>query len=32
MIFEKNEVNTGRQFEFDVAKTFAVLFMIDNMK
>ena len=28
MIFEKNEVNTGRQFEFDVAKTFAVLFMI----
>lgn len=27
-MLDRNEVNTGRQFEIDLAKTFAVLFMI----
>lgn len=27
-MLDKNEVNTGRQFEIDIAKAFAVLFMI----
>ena len=27
-MIDKNILNTGRQFEFDVAKTFAVFFMI----
>ena len=27
-IFSKDEVNTGRQIELDIAKGFAILFMI----
>ena len=27
-VFSKDEVNTGRQIELDIAKGFAILFMI----